>query len=74
MAEGKGQENPTKREMGSGGGAKTGARGPTPSNMPMKTASWPGLPGGTGPERSGGINKKGHFGGAKFDYAKSEGC
>jgi hypothetical protein len=74
MAEGKGQENPTKESMGGGKGAATGARGPTPRLPSESTAKWGGLPGKPSPDRSAGTPKTGHFGGAKFDHAKSEGC
>jgi len=74
MAEGKGYENPTKDPMGKGGGAPTGARGPTPKLPADSTAKWPGLPGKTGPDRSNGTKKTGGFYGSKFNHFKSEGC
>jgi hypothetical protein len=41
----------------SGGSNKDSRGGSSPSSMPEKTASWPGLPGKTGPDRSGGVKK-----------------
>ncbi len=71
MAEGKGQENPTKESLGTGGGAKTGARGSNSAPMPMKTANWAGLPGKTQPtNRAAGDPKSGSMG--PFNH-KSEG-
>jgi hypothetical protein len=45
------------------GGAQSDTRRGAPSMpMPEKTASWPGVPGKTGPNRSGGTPKKGKRG------------
>lgn len=50
----------------SGKGVMPKAAGPTVTDLPLKTAAWGGLPGKSGPNRSGGTSK------LKI-YAKSEG-
>ena len=50
---------------GKGGGTASGGTQGGKSQataMPMKTAAWPGTPGKTGPNRSGGAPKSGHCG------------
>ncbi|MCR4338509.1 MAG: hypothetical protein NUW01_01335 [Gemmatimonadaceae bacterium] len=46
---------------GKAGGGKQGGS-PMPTAMPERTAGWGGLPGPTGPDRSGGAPKEGHCG------------
>jgi hypothetical protein len=41
----------------SGNGAKTGAQGSKDDVKSESTASWPGLPGKAGPDRSAGVEK-----------------
>ena len=35
---------------------------PQPSNMPMKSPNWPGLPGKGGPDRAAGVKRSGRMG------------
>ena len=42
---------------GKGSPPATGMRGTSGASVNEKTASWPGLPGKTGPDRSAGVKK-----------------
>ena len=60
--------NPSKQSGGEGGSNKATGNPPSMS-MPEKTANWPGLPGKSGPDRSGGVPNNGYFAGF---YAKQQ--
>ena len=52
---------PSKQSWGEGGSNKASGRAPSLS-MPERTAAWPGLPGKSGPNRSGGAPTSGKLG------------